>query len=177
MDFLIRAFSKIKNSRINFIIAGAKNDREYNKIKNIVDQYELNSRVTIKSWMSPKQVEKLKSEIDIGCAPMIKNERNKICSPLKVLEYLSAGIPVLATNLEGIQYIIKNGENGFTMKNDPEISAAAIDQLYSNFEFYHKLSVGCLETAGFFSWEQRTRTIHNFLETEFNFLKKQGNEN
>ncbi|MBC8182677.1 glycosyltransferase [candidate division KSB1 bacterium] len=169
LDFLLRVFSNVKNNKINLIIAGAKNDREYNKIKGIVDQYKLSSRVTIKSWMSPKQVEKLKSEIDIGCAPMIKNERNKICSPLKVLEYLSAGIPALATNLEGIEYIIKNGKNGFTMDNDPGKWAALIDKLYSNFEFYHKLSVGCLETARHFSWEQRTRTIHNFLETEFNF--------
>ncbi len=169
LDFLLQAFSKVNNKKINFIIAGVKNDREYKKIENLVNRYKLSSRVAIKPWMSPKQVELLKSEIDIGCAPMIKNARNKICSPLKVLEYLSAGIPVLATNLEGIEYIIKNGKNGFTIENDPHKWAASIDQLYSNFDFYKKLSVNCLETGHFFSWEKRARTIKLFLEKEFKF--------
>jgi glycosyltransferase involved in cell wall biosynthesis len=89
-----------------------------------------------------------------------------MCSPLKVLEYLSAGIPVIGTNLEGIEDIVKNDVNGYTLENDETRWAAAIDSLYSDIEKYRAFSRECFKTAQKFSWKQRARTIYQFLSNE-----------
>ncbi len=167
LSFLISMFARVKNPDVKLVIAGAKNQNDIKKIRTYISKYELDNRVQILSWLPPEKVDELKQEIDIGCAPMVVNPRSRMCSPLKVLEYLSAGIPVIGTNLEGIEYIIKNNVNGFTLENDETRWAAAIESLYSDIEKYRAFSRECLKSVQKFSWEQRAQTIYHFLSDKF----------
>jgi len=52
--------------------------------------------------------------------------------PIKVFEYLGLGLPVLASNLEGVRGIVRHGENGVLV--EPSSSDAIVDAVRSTIE-------------------------------------------
>ncbi len=167
IEILIDAVSKLENKKIKLILAGANSDSELNKINRIVDKFNIRERVRVLRWMKPKEVESLKKEIDLGCCPLMPYFRNRISSPLKVLEYFSSGIPVISTNLHTPDFIVKDGINGYLVENKVAHWVKAIDSVYTDFEDYYTLSLNCFKTAEKYSWDARARRIHNFLDEEF----------
>ncbi len=164
LDILIEALSLIRSKRIKLLLAGGRDEEEMNIIKGIINKFNLSERVKILLWQNPAQIEALKREIDVGCAILAPTFLNRISCPLKVLEYLSAGIPVLATELDGIKQIITHNKHGYLVQNRAEGWAAAIDLIYSDFTRYSELSKACLRQAKIFSWENRARRIIKFIQ-------------
>ncbi len=63
---------------------------------------------------------------------LIRDQRllNQVSSPTKILEYLAAGVPVIATQYAGdIKETVKSGENGLILP-DIEISGEQIDRIF-----------------------------------------------
>lgn len=68
--------------------------------------------------------------------------------PLVIIEAMAHGVPVLATDIGGIPDIVKDGVNGFLLKDaSPEGIAARVTTLLNDQPFYHELSVSALKTA------------------------------
>ena len=59
-------------------------------------------------------------DFDIGLAPLTGTEFDKSKSFVKALEYNARGIPVLATDLEPYRGYVKDGVNGFLIRQDHE---------------------------------------------------------
>jgi glycosyltransferase involved in cell wall biosynthesis len=164
LGFLLNVLSRVRDTRVRLLLVGGRNDTELRTVGELVTERGLSTRVEVLPWQSPVELETVKQRIDIGLSPMMADKRGSICSPLKVLEYLSAGIPVISTGLEGVSNIVQNGVNGYTLTNDADLWAATIDGIYADSAGYHSLSRGCLETALAFGWNQRAREIQTFLE-------------
>lgn len=154
-------------SNIRGLFIGAKNENEKAYMKSLAKEYRVSDRVTIKGWVTPAEVELYKEKIDIGLCPSRKNERNKLNTPLKVLEYFSSGIPVLFTNLGAEGFIVENDYNGALLPEDAESWAAKILDIYSSKDRLFELSSNCLVTAEKYSWENRARTICRHFESKF----------
>ncbi len=172
IELLIHAFSKTVTPDITLLLAGAKTLEEKTYVNRLAQQYHVRERVKVLLWMDPKEMDRLKEKIDIGCCPLVFNERNKVATPLKALEYLSAGIPVLHSDLQTTDFIIKHNYNGFLVSPRAEEWARAIDGIYSDFIRYQELSHNCLETARRGSWEQRAKRLHKFFNDSFIFPEK-----
>lgn len=56
---------------------------------------------------------------DIGIAPLVDNEFNRCKSEMKFLDYSALGLATVASDLNGYA-LIRNGENGFRVKNTAE---------------------------------------------------------
>jgi alpha-maltose-1-phosphate synthase len=67
-------------------------------------------------------------EMDVGVAPF--PARRSYVSPLKVFEYLAAGLPVVASGADQLTDLIAHGETGMVCEPDDASSlAAALDLL------------------------------------------------
>ncbi len=164
LDVLIEALSIVRSKRIRLLLVGGRNEGEISTIKGIVNKFNVSGRVKISPWQNPAQIELLKRQIDVGCAILAPTFLNRVSCPLKVLEYLSAGLPVLATELDGIKQIITHSKHGYLVQNRPEQWAAAIELVYSDFSRYSELSRECLRQAKNLSWENRARRILNSIQ-------------
>ncbi|UPT65427.1 MAG: glycosyltransferase [Sphingobacteriales bacterium JAD_PAG50586_3] len=79
-------------------------------------------------WQDEQQVYKRIKDFDVGIAPLINNEMNRSKSAFKLKQYLSCGVPALASSIgENVHYITK-GENGFYC-NSPDEYRQRIDEL------------------------------------------------
>lgn len=65
--------------------------------------------------------------------------------PMVILEAMSFGKPVVASNVGGISEIVENDKNGYTVENDAILFAEKIKYILSNEDVYEKFSNNALE--------------------------------
>jgi len=71
-------------------------------------------------WVPYEEVPSLLKEVDIAVSPLENNIWNKGKCAMKLLEYMSLGLPVVASNVGEHRYIIKNSYNGFLASSTEE---------------------------------------------------------
>ncbi|HPN31494.1 MAG TPA: glycosyltransferase [bacterium] len=165
VNFLIEVLSKLKNRNLKLLIAGAKNSEEKNAVIECARNFKVEDRIEVYSWISNNEIQELYKKIDFGCVFLDeKNFCNQIASPIKLLSYLSFSIPLLASNLPGINSFIKNNIHGFVIDNNIELWVNAIDNIYDHFKEYEILRENCYELAKNNSWKIRTKQILDFIK-------------
>jgi len=84
-------------------------------------------------------------------------------SPLKVFEYLAAGLPIVAGDLPATRLVLRSGENALLAEpEDPAAMAAAISRLLSEPELAQRLgSQGRRDVEGM-TWTARAERILRF---------------
>lgn len=80
---------------------------------------------------------------DVGLLPFKKDILTDAASPLKIFEYMSMRLPVVSTNVKGVEEVIKNGYNGIIAKNNEEFISALIK--ISEREKIRKLSKNAMK--------------------------------
>lgn len=93
--------------------------------RNLMDSAHLTGAV------APSEIPALLTSMDVAVAPAPAIE-NFYFSPLKIFEYMAAGLPVVASDLGQIAEVIQDGENGLLCPpDDPAALASALDRLRS----------------------------------------------
>jgi glycosyltransferase involved in cell wall biosynthesis len=64
--------------------------------------------------------------------------------PMVIIEAMSYGKPIVASNVGGVSDIVVNGENGYTVENDPVIFADKISCILEDEAIYKKFSENSL---------------------------------
>jgi glycosyltransferase involved in cell wall biosynthesis len=129
-------------------ILGVKNPADKKEIQNMF-KHKNNIILNIPervNWLNEKSVYSVVKEFDIGVSPMIKNEFNISKSAFKAKQYLSCGVPVLASPIGENLTFVKDGFNGFICHNSKEFKEKIIkinnmdieeyDLLRNNTSFY-----------------------------------------
>ena len=78
--------------------------------------------------------------------------------PITIIEAMSMGRPVVASNVGGVSEIVRDGENGFTVENIPEEFAEKLRYILENPEIQKKFSC-----AARTRWQQ-TLTLQKMTE-------------
>lgn len=155
---LLRSFNRlcenIPNLRLTIIGAALKvNINQFSQA--------LESRIRYLGWLNHKEALDYLSKADL-CVCTIDPEfpDNHYAQPVKLLEYLAFGKPVVATNLEGVRGIIKHGFNGLLY--EPGNIDSFVDQvttLANNPELRSKLSVNARKSVRKYDWELLNRKV------------------
>ena len=116
--------------------------------------------------LSHSEVYKYLSRADIGVAPMRPTFFNRfVISPLKVMEYMSCGLPVVAVRLESVQEILDNKSDGILVSpGDTVDMAEAISSLAEDPRLLEKMSEKAFEKAVSYSWDSRAGKVTDFLK-------------
>lgn len=98
--------------------------------------------------------------IHAGLCPYKAFEDVSYIFPIKVLEHLSQGNPVIATNLPGIAVMVKDGENGLLVKPDNATDLAnAIERLQKDRGLWERLARNALTSIRRFDAGEKNRHI------------------
>jgi len=76
-------------------------------------------KVKLIPWSAQGEFHELRN-IDIGLAPLFNGEWEKYKGGFKVINYMAAGIPPVASDVGEHKHIVQDGVNGFLCKNDQE---------------------------------------------------------
>lgn len=76
-------------------------------------------KIINEEWTLEKDVESFQS-LDIGIYPLPNDERVMAKTPFKTIQYMSVGVPVIASKVGGNREIIQDGINGFLVNSEDE---------------------------------------------------------
>lgn len=147
-----------KNKKINFHAYGEKrylNKRKFSKNLKIYDHIQYSKIPLVLSKyhvaLMPYQ-DKIKGKSSISL--------ENYMSPLKMFDYLSAGLITVASNLNVYKHILFNDYNCKLVKvNDDEIWSKTINDIFGNLKKYNYLKKNSIKTAKKYTWDKRAKKI------------------
>jgi len=81
-------------------------------------------------------------------------------SPLKLFEYMAAGVPILATDLPSIREVLRHGENAWLVPpSDPKALAEGIRHLLENPDLAECLARQARKDVRQYTWKRRAAAI------------------
>lgn len=153
---LLSAFLQFRNTDSRLVIVGDGPQREA-----ILDQVaafpkQISKDIDIVGHVSPEEIPRWLQRFDVGVAPYA-SESECYFSPLKVYEYLSAGLPVIAARVGQLPIVIKEGQTGLLYTpGDPASLADALERLRDNPELTRSMALAArVEVMAHHSWQQR----------------------
>jgi len=91
---------------------------------------------------------------------------------LATLEAMAAGLPVVAIEASGTRDILKHGQQGYLVENDPEALAAGIRKLLANPDRMQRFAEAAYKRAQSFNIEQLTEKLLDVYEQAISAKKK-----
>jgi len=127
----IKALSLLSNehSDIAFFILGDGIAKV--ELENVTNRLELQNRVIIKDVVPYEEIPKYIALADVGILPFPPILWWRVSSPIKLMEYLAMGKPVIVTDIEAHKQVIGRNPCGFYVNsNKPESIARGIVEAY-----------------------------------------------
>ena len=135
LDVLIKAFSKVKGEigKVMLLMVGEGNDRE--NLQRLVEELGLSDDVIFTGQVPQSDVPNFIAAADIGVSPVPPLSFYKVSSPIKMLEYMAIGKPVVA-NEEIFEHkeVLEESGGGILVPFTPEAFAEAMIELLGNPE-------------------------------------------
>ena len=129
---LVQAWALLRKEgyNVNLLIVG--DGPQHATLSEEIAQQGLSDFVHFTGSVAPEKVPEWLARMDIATAPY-PNQDGFYFSPLKIYEYMAAGLPIIATKVGHLSSIIENGYNGILAEADnPQNMAEAIAHLLDN---------------------------------------------
>lgn len=126
----------------------------------------LKDKVTFKGFLDQEGIEKEYTDTQIALLPNTKDLISaRYTSPLKLFEYLGAGLPILASDLPSLREIL-NEENACFFEAESKTGfLEALDEQIRNESMRSSQSGKNKALAQQFTWEERAKKVANLVKT------------
>ena len=173
VDILLEAFILLAKQSFSLLFIGGRNEEEVLAIEKKIDKLKLAESVRVTGWIPFHEVESYLDSISVGILPLKETFYNQyLTAPNKIFDYLSRGIPIVASDLPAIREFLNNDEDSiFFNPQSAQSLANAILKLFSSEHNYAKFCDNALRAADAFLWKSRAQIM---LE-EIDKIKKVGN--
>jgi glycosyltransferase involved in cell wall biosynthesis len=139
-------------------LMGAVADPAYaQQIDQYISEQGIGDRVTVAGYVS--NARDLLADFDLALMPSTSEAFGRV-----VVEAMSAGVPVVASCVEGLADIVARGGGVLVPPNDPEAMAMVIWSLWRNREALTALAGEARQTAAFFSVERMMARIESTIQ-------------
>jgi glycosyltransferase involved in cell wall biosynthesis len=105
----------------------------------VIREKKLENAVELEGMVPYENIPRYLEKADVAILPDKLNEYNKYAFPTKLLEYMAAGLPVIATDVGDVSMVVKDYHNGILVKNHEEMLCKMIE-LVKNPSLVQKLS-------------------------------------
>ncbi len=119
-------------------------------------------------WSSCNEIELIKKS-HIGIMPLDNDNFSQGKSALKLIQYMSSGLPVVASSVGENNIVVSDGKNGFLVKNNTDW-VDSIQSLHKDIVLYKNFSEKSLSISGDYSIANYGGKYCNFLKDSFTCL-------
>ncbi len=167
VDLFIDALART-NSRPDVLIIGGKSAKEIDRLKGSAGRYYPSEKIQVTGWVGKETVDALLKESLIGILPLKDTFFNRfVTSPLKLFDYFSYGVPVIASDLPSTRELIAEGATGcFFRAGDAAGLAEKIDDLVADRDRIERMSENIYSTCGKYLWEKRGKQIIDMIRAD-----------
>lgn len=164
LSILIHAFKKVTEHHegVRLFLVGEGEEKE--KLHRLVARLDISDQVIFTGYLAYQLVPAFLKLAQIAISPIPKNDIYNIQPPLKTLEYIASGLPIIATDTVANRIFIKDGINGILVNDDEAGLLEGIDRFLSDEKLRNLLSSNAKISAGSFDWEV---SVRNGLEPAY----------
>ncbi|MGQ0800132.1 MAG: glycosyltransferase family 4 protein [Pseudomarimonas sp.] len=182
VDVLLRAFARLADlESLRLVICGSARSRQVRQLERLAQRLGIASRM-IWHWSLPNaELAPWLAHAQLSVAPLRDCTRNVVqgCAPLKILESMAAGVPVIASRLPPVGEILSDGIEGCLVAADrPDELARAIRVLLAYPELRAQMGArGRTRVAADFHWPQllcQLRALYATLRPAAEFVGNDG---
>lgn len=158
---LVNSFKYIKNKNIRLDLIGSFSSNEVEDV--IRKAINGDSRITYRGVVSYDEAQAILKKSDIGVVTYKPGPNHDFCLPNKIFEYMSVGVPIIATKIE---YWYDNFKDynciSFINKVDEVEIAEAIEYLVNNKDIAKTMgSMGYKAFKENFTWQSQEEKLLN----------------
>lgn len=128
------------------------------KLKQLVQQYELHGRVHFHRAVPPAQLLSYTRSADVGVV-LYKNtcQNNYLSTPNKIFEYMQAEVPVVSSDHPGKSIIVQQAKTGVLV--DPENPNAIAEGILTALQKKDEYVANCRKNKYRFSWDKEQEKL------------------
>ena len=169
LDVLIKALPLILEKQpVRLKIVGRGRSRQRKMLAKQIRKSGLEEHVIIQPAVPHHEIPALMAEADICVAPLGWNDRNVTqgACPIKVLEYMAAGRPLLASNMPIVRELVREDIDALLFSpNDPEDLARQVLVLLEDLDLSQRLADSAAERAlSKFTWHEAQKKLGKVYE-------------
>jgi glycosyltransferase involved in cell wall biosynthesis len=163
LPLLLKSLKKINQAtqRVNLVVVCRKEELEHIDGELKKDMEEQNVKVL---HLSGEKLNQEYLNCDFAFIPRYKTIYNDFSVPVKLVEYLSNGLPIVATNCDAQANFINTGEYGVICKDETDSMEQAIEAMIMNSDKYRENIRSTFSDKH--SWNSRVEHIHELLTKE-----------
>jgi glycosyltransferase involved in cell wall biosynthesis len=180
MEVLLKAFALLQTApdlRLVVAASNAKNERETRKM---IGRLGLVNDIILLCGIPHETVLKLYRKALLSAAPLTRCDRNEIqgCCPLKIVESMAAGTPVVASSLQVCRELIEHGKEGLlAMPDSARALAKGIQTLIQDEALRNRLGTAARARATReFSRKRFTQTLTEVYLSLSSAVEKTGSD-
>jgi glycosyltransferase involved in cell wall biosynthesis len=152
VEVLVEAWARIAEGfpDVRLLLVPGKRTAGFKDLIRIVRRRGISDRVLVHPPLPREDLAAVMRRMEFTCAPLAETLRNVVqgCCPVKIVESMAAGAPVLASNLAVSRALITHGIDGFLARpGNPRDWAQAIVRLLSDPGLRDRLAAGAKRTA------------------------------
>ncbi|MEO5563100.1 MAG: glycosyltransferase [Chitinophagaceae bacterium] len=163
-EYLIPAMKQVNNK---LVVCGDGNFMD--QLRKLIKENKVEDKVELRGMLSPEDLWKVSLEAKVGIT-IIENEGlNQYFSlPNKFFDYIHAAVPQVAVNYPEYRKINEQFEVAILLdKTEPEIIAAAINNLLVNDVVHVRLTQNCIMARQTLNWQQEEKKLLTFYQSVF----------
>lgn len=159
LNYLIDALVMLSEAPIELDIVGTGNFEK--SLKAQVEKADLGNRIRFLGFRPPHELRELYNRADIFILPSLAESFGMV-----LLEAMSCGLPIIASNVGGIPEIVTDGENGILVQHAcPNELAGAIERLVNDRLLRQQMTQNNLaKIHAMFEWKSIARQYQNVYE-------------
>ncbi len=160
LHILIDAFILLRHENYDVTLSVIGHGPESIPMREKLAQAGLLAFADFHGAVAPSQVPALLEQVDIGIAPYPQFD-NFYFSPLKIYEYMAAGLPVITSRTGHLAELVKDRLTGLLVEPEsPQALADAVIELYNDPALRKRLGqAGRQRAEKYHSWERVVRHI------------------
>lgn len=166
IETLIEAVAELKG--VTLRIVGPAGPQYEKKLRALADNLGLSERVQFSGAVAHREVRAAMRECRVGVVPISARcgpEKRQFASPLKLIEWMAAGVPVVASSVPSVRQHATDGINALLFEPDrPEALGAALERALGDADLRGRLAAEGLRRAREASFSHRANRIVQFVE-------------
>ena len=173
LDIVIKALPKILEQQpVKLRILGRGRSRQRKMLAKQIRKLGLDEYVLVQPAVPHHEIPAVIASADLCVAPLGLNDRNVTqgACPIKVLEYMAAGRPLLASNMPIVRELVREDVDGLLFSpNDPDDLARQANQLLKDIDLSKRLAESAAGyVRGKFTWHESQKKLLKVYEKLIN---------